>query len=481
MDQTDSRQAILSALLSENGWRERVVEEFVFGAGEHVRVSSTFQFGLSEELLRLYLGDEAEDQVRLFLPVTTREKSLLLNFSLRGPSGEDGFLLPRDQIGVLRANYLIDTFCHAGLNRAKAASMLDLLKAICTFSPTLFSHFLAAAGDDRNRAIATYLSDGLSSVDQAVKVGEKHVAEWDALTEGVREPLTNSLREPPSDASSSENVLLALPGMDEPPSNTDEITALLHRYTCMVRHLHTAEATDALRALADSGRRWMVIAELDVPVGRRFAVALSEDRPLELQRNGYSRQRFALGDADRAHLEVRVSDANVHLHGEPICRDPVGEPVGPGHLEAIRSTNEATSLYSSVRERPRFADVEIQLRLTNDLRAIPLFVAAVGAVATIVTLLLPAGSDLIPALTVIAVPITVAAALLAVREQTALASRLQAWPRSVVVATTALLWTAVLVRLLWAGATLPPWRHTDAASNRATRQTHHAIVSRGGH
>ncbi len=459
MDQTDNRQAILSALLSENGWRERVVEEFVFGAGEHVRVSSTFQFGLSEELLRLYLGKGVEDQVRLFLPITAREKSLLLNFNLRGPSGEDGFLLPRDQIGVLRANYLIDTFCRAGLNRTQAASMRDLLKAVCTFSPTLFFHFLAAAGGDRDRAIAAYLSDGLSSVDLALTVGEKQVAEWDAMTDGVRGPLIDSLQEPPSDVSSSENVLLALPDMDDPPCNTEEIATLLHRYSCMVRRLHAMEAADALRALADSGRRWIIIAELDVPIGRRFAVALSEDRPLELQRNGRSRQRFALGDADRAHLEVRVSDANVHLGGKPICRDPTGDPVGPGHLEAIRSTNEATSLYSSVRERPRFAEVEIQLRLTRDLRAIPLFVAALGAVATIVTLLLPTGPDLIPALTVIAVPITVAAALLAVREQTALASRLQAWPRSVVVATTTLLWVAVLVRLLWMGATLPPWHH----------------------
>ena len=481
MDGLDNREALISALLREDDWRERVVEEFVFGAGEHVRVSSTFQFGLSPELLSQYLDGEVGDRVRLFLPVTTREKSLLLNFDLRGPNGEDGFLLPRDQIGVLHANYLSDTFDRAGLSRAMGPEMHDLLKAICTFAPTLFMHFLAAAENDRDCAVATYLSDGLSSPKHPFTVDAEEIATWDAMTQEVRGPLLDALREPQSDVSSAENVLLALPSMDDPPKDKEAVFALLHVYNDMVQELDDMKATTALHALANSGRRWIVVAELNVPVGQRFAVALSEDRPLELQRKRRSRQRFALGDADRAHLEVRVSDSNVHLNGEPTCRDPLGQSIGPGLLEAIRFTSEATSLYSSVRDRPRFADVEIELRLTHDLRLIPLLVAALAAAATIITLLLPVSVDLLPALTVVAVPITVAAALLAVREQTALASRLQAWPRTVVVATTTLLWAAVLVRLLWAGAALPPWHGLDAASSRAISQTHGAIVSTGGH
>ncbi|HYM53810.1 MAG TPA: hypothetical protein VES97_00495, partial [Solirubrobacteraceae bacterium] len=317
-------------------------------------------------------------------------------------------------------------------------------------------------------ALASYLSDGLPSTDRTLLTPEA-VGRWRQQTSRVRGLLRDVLKEPASDVSSAEEVLLALPGMVSPPQNAYEISALVDRYCAIVEDLDRRNATDALRALADSGRRWIVIAELTVPVGERFAVHLSEDRRLDLDGKQRSRQRFALGDAGSAHLEVRLADSNVHLgrRGALICRDPLGRTVELPPLESARFTRETSSLYSSVPERPRFLDVEISLRLIGSLRAMPLLVGGLAAAAVVIGLLLPRKPDLITSLAVVVVPITVAAALLAVREQTALASRLQAWPRALVVVATMALWSAVLLRLLWGGAELPPWNR----SSRLDRQT----------
>ncbi|HYM54093.1 MAG TPA: hypothetical protein VES97_01920, partial [Solirubrobacteraceae bacterium] len=142
-------QALLSALLKESSWRERIVEEFVFGAGEHVRVTATFQFGLANDLVEDYLPGALGDRVRLLLPVTTRDKRPLLNFDLRGPEGQDCLLLTREHIGVLQAGYLFDAFADVGLIEAPDGTTRDLLEAICTFTPTLFESMLAKVGGDQ--------------------------------------------------------------------------------------------------------------------------------------------------------------------------------------------------------------------------------------------------------------------------------------------------------------------------------------------
>jgi hypothetical protein len=462
MQNLEDYQPLISALMKDRSWRERVVEEFVFGAGEHVRVSSTFQFGLAEAMIEHYLPGALGDRVRLLLPVTTRDKRALLNFDLRGPERQDSFLLTRAQIGVLQARYLLDVFADAGLLEAPDPKTADLLVAICMFTPARFDAILTVAGD-QDLALARYLSDGL-----AFAITPEEVGRWRQRTSPLRQPLLDALQEPASAVSSAEEVLLALPVMVDPPQDADEIATLLDRYCMVVEGLSRRKATDALLALADSGRRWIAIAELTVPVGERFAVYVSEDRRLEL-RGKQSRQRFALGDASSAHLEVRVADANVHIGrgGALECHDPLGETVEFDLLEDARFTSETSSLYSSVEGRPRFLDVYISLRLTGSLRAMPWLMGVLAAAAVVIGLLLPAGRELITSLAVLVVPITVAAALLAIREQTALASRLQTWPRRAVVVTTMVLWSAVLLRLLWGGAELPPWD----GSNRPDRQT----------
>lgn len=340
---------------------------------------------------------------------------------------------------------------------SSAYDLSDLLQAICSFTPTLLEHFVAQ-DDDYKQGLAAYLSDGLSLPEQPVSISADDVKQWLAMTHDVQRSLTAALREPHDRVSSSENVLLALPNMDCPPRHVEAISELVADYRRIVDLLVKRHALTALRELAECGRRWTAIVEATVPIGQRFAVRLCEDRPLKLDKR-QSWQRFALGDAESSYLQVRVSDANVLLGGRLACRDPLGNVIGPGLLDEVRLTSEAGSIYSAAAERPRFVDVEIKLRLTRDLRVMPSIVSMLAVAATGIALALPSTGGLIPALAVVAVPITVAAALLAVREQTALASRLQAAPRAWVVVLTVLLWSVVLMRLLWNGAALPPWHH----------------------
>jgi hypothetical protein len=515
-----AQSALLSELLLDDGWRERVVERFVFGAGSHIRASTAFQFALDRKLVES-VHRPLPKKVNLLLPVTRREKRPLLNFDLRGPDGQDAYLLPRDQIGHLHARYLLDAFARVGLGALLAPDIFELLRGVCTFTPAFFQSFLPDAParfpsfppflrdaqGDRDRALASYLTQGLPAFGTEHPVTQDDVGQWREQTDRTREHLVEALGEQADDMSSSEQPLLALPEMIKPPTDRTGISSLLTRYHDIVEALVDSEATEELRDLADSGRRWILIAELVVPIGTRFSVTLGEDRPLDLRRRQprstfagqpstppnqpraptarqrsalttrqrltlRSRQRFALKDALRAHLEVRTADPNIQL-SKPVCRDPLGTRIGFGPIEELRWTDETISLYSSVKTRPRFLDVDIYLRPERDLRALPMLVATLGLAALIVALILPANPNLFVGLAILAVPITVAAGLLAVREQSALATSLQASRRAVVVAVTILLWAAVIVRLLSDDVELPPCRQPPKPVNHHIHKRYH--------
>jgi hypothetical protein len=399
--------------------------------------------------------------------VTTREKRPLLNFGMLGPDGREGFLLPRREIGTLQAGYLLDELAEAGLAVAGPAleRLEELLVAICRFTPGQFENRRENHHGDQSSALAEYLTDGLPGAEPGLVISASQVDGWRQESEAARKALFTALDEPASDFSSAEEILLALPLMRRRPVDVEAIDELVRSYCTLVEQLNKSKAQMALRALADSGRRWLLIAELTVPLGERFAVKLREDRPLGLRFRHRSRQRFALGDAAGAHLEIRTPDPNVQLgRALPELRDVRNRDVPFGQFNDLRLTEETFSLYSSVEGRPRFLEVDVGLRLTPGALAMPLLVLVLGIAATVVCLLLPAGPDLVTALGVIVVPSTVAAALLSVREQTALAARLQARVRMAVVLVTVLLWVAVLVRLLWSGVALPPWRSSDSST-----------------
>ena len=231
---------------------------------------------------------------------------------------------------------------------------------------------------------------------------------------------------------------------------------VLDSYHAGLAALADANADAFLTVLAEYGRRWQVFVEVDVPIGQRFRIRTADDRPLNLISRGTSRQRFALGDASSGHLEVRVRDHSVRLHSMSL-RDLCGDEIGPGLIEAHRLTSEAGSIYSSLVDRPPLVDVDVRFGLRPHVIAVPVSFVVVACAACLTATLLPTDDALPTKLGVLAVPITITAALLVVPEQSALATRMQRWPRRLVLIFTMLLWAAVVVRLLLLGIDMPPW------------------------
>ncbi len=389
---------LLFELLDDPGWRERVVEELVFGAGMYVRVTSTLQFGLSPDLIERYAGNDDDElaYVRLLLPVTTREKRPLLNFAVQGPAG-GALLLPRGLLAQLQAAYLERLIQEAGHPAAFGPQTEQVLEAICVHTPALFSSFLEQTGGHRLAALARYLTSGLSTDERRVEINVTDVEHWDTWTDRTVDPLVSRLAEPLSLTSSSEQILLALPELLERPQTRDDVEALVRDYCVGVTRLAASGADRALEALALFGRRWPVILEVEVPVGQRFKVRIGEDRPLNAQPGGLrqqqSRQRWAVNDASSAHLEARVTDPNVELD-TAVVRDLYENSYGLGVLEAARATPEAISLYTSAELRPALLDVDVPLRVAPGVLATPLVFAAVALAATGVAITLPADREL---------------------------------------------------------------------------------------
>jgi len=287
-------------------WRHRVVGELVFGSGEHVRIMSTYQNQFPPDLVKPFVCSSDADRAKVLVPVTTRSKVLLLAFDLLGPSGSSAHLLPRSSTATIQAEYLARLALTGPAQASWDGLGVDLLEAICFFTPAVYQHYLAEHEGDERQASATYLMDKLG-----FDVPLSEVAAWQDLEVEVGELLLHQLEEPPDPLSSSEHVLLALPLMKEPPRSLDAVSELVEGFAAGVRAASDAEGSDFLIALAEYGRRWEMLVETEVPLYEPWTLKVTEDRPLGLHEVyvGWSYQAFSLGDSQSAHLASIVQQA----------------------------------------------------------------------------------------------------------------------------------------------------------------------------
>lgn len=295
----------------------------------------------------------------VLLPLTMREKRPLLNLGVTGPGGIPATVLARPSIAALQAFYLLSVVDRSS-TRMRLLPFVDerLWEAICAFSPSFFvSNFFDPAEGDLDAAVAAYLSSGLG-----LQVDVDRVLGWRNRTEQARQALSRRLNEPPDDLSSAEQVLLALPGMSPLPRGLDEIDGIVDSYAHLIETADERGEHTLVAALAEYGRRYELIVEVEVPLMEPCRVRVDEDLPLELERRRWQcwiTHQFPLRDARSAHLEVRLDDANIEF---PELRDR-GRDLGievedlhgnnaTGWLEAVRVTREAVAVYSSEPERP---------------------------------------------------------------------------------------------------------------------------------
>lgn len=135
-----------------------------------------------------------------------------------------------------------------------------------------------------------------------------------------------------------------VPLIEPRPTSVVEVAALVAQYGEVIAHLSRAGDSTLLAELADYGRRWEVLLECDVPVGRATTITIIEDRPLSIGRGGNVDMEVRLRDA-RAHLQMVADDRSLELVGEPEVVDVDGSSVVL--FEDVRATRESAAVYTS--------------------------------------------------------------------------------------------------------------------------------------
>lgn len=449
IDLSEDSAFFLDLLEESYDWHERLVSELRFGSRNHARVVSSYQVDFPPALLDRYEGLREARTANVLLPLTSRPKRQLLNFSLSGPNGTPATLTSRVSIAALQSQYL------ALLAQTSAASPTlsgidpQLYESICLFTPGFFQKtFLEDHASDMEDAITRYLTSGLGH-----NIANRDVRRWLARTKSTGEILADQLSEPCDPVSSSEQVLLAIPLNNQAPNSVAEIDALIDGYCDGVEAASCAGDEQFLRTMAEYGRRYELVVEVEVPVLEPCRIKVEEDVPLELELRfpfqSWVEHSFPLRDARSAHLEARVDDPNVEVSDFEV-EDQVGSDAS-GWLEAVRHTREALVLYSSEPGRPRFATLRLRLSVTRPLMIAAALLSAANVIAIGAIPLIDFDGSAGDRLAVLVIPTTIAATFALVREQTALASRLQWIPRLFLTVTTAILWLEVVVSLIVLG------------------------------
>lgn len=447
IDLSEDSRFFLELLDSTHVWRERLVRELRFGNRNHVRAISSYQIDFPPALLERHGQAGEARSANVLIPLTTRPKGPLLNFSLSGPGGSPATLTSRASIAALQAEYL-GALAESSTVAKTLSSRINsqLFESICVFTPRFFNDSFFRDGDgDIAVALAEYLTSGL---DLPVEVEDVH--DWRQKTAEAGAILAQRLREPPDPVSSSEELLLALPHNPQLPTSTAEIDSLVNGYHEAVLAADEAADEQFLVALAEYGRRYEVVVEVEVPLLEPSRLKIEEDLPLRVKKHRGLRswigQEFPLGDARSTHLEARSDDPNVEVMDYEI-RDLNGRDAS-GWLESIRLTREALSLYGSEPGRPYFAVLWLRLGVARPLRMGAWLLLTANLVAITAVPFIGFDGSVGDRLAVLAIPTTIAATFALVREQTALAARLQWIPRMLLAMTTAALWLEVVIGLV---------------------------------
>jgi hypothetical protein len=463
-------------------WRERLVEELTFGAAGHVRVESAFQVNFPPELVERYVNPRKVRFANVLLPITSRLNEPLLSLDITGPAGRPAQLVGRASIASLEAEYLGRVASTSGAGPTVRAGVPDhLLEAICIFTPDIFDH-LARPDASHQDNLLRYLQSGFG---KRLQVSSDDIARWAEASAAAGAVLCNRLGLAPNLKSSSEEVLLALPRLDPLPGTIEDVNELVNRYADAVHAADVASDDEFLVLLGQYGRGFELVVEVEVPILEPFTIKVADDRPLRLpdekwyqpwrwsRSRNRSYQSLRLRDARSVHIEARVSDPSVKI-GSFDLRDQKGQEIGIGPLESARLTDEKVSLYAFAEERPEHAELEIELASVPYVRVPAIVLAPLLIVAAVLAACAPPDDVLVERLALLVVPTTLAATFMLVREQSALAARLQDHLRLALGFLTLLLWVVALFRLATFDAVSPvPERATPDGRHEFVRPAVH--------
>jgi hypothetical protein len=445
LDLSESTDFTLRLMEEPWDWRQRLVERVSLGGGDHMRVSSSYQIDFPPGLIEAF-ALRSGDSVNVIVPLTTREKRPLLRFDVSAVNASSPILLLRQSIAAIQAEHM-RRLAETSPGGPPVAVGLDanLLEAISVFTPGLYESLLKEHNGNRRAALQHYLQSGVG-----IRASDNAIDRWLSAADEAAVMLRGVDAAPANPLSSSECIVLAVAHLAPYPQTSAQVGEIVGRY-CRAVSAAAAGGDDALLLrLLEYGSRWELMLELEVRVGRPFEVTVEEDRPFRLDTDNWVSTTLGLHDARSAHVEFSLLDPGVDIDGFDVS-DHRGRPVALGLLDAIRYTSDTLSLYSAQPERPRLAVVRVRLETTGHVRRSFTAATVVTASAVVAVALVASTTDLMEKLTLLALPASVAAAIVLVREQTNLATRILARRRARLATTLVVLWLALAIRALMAG------------------------------
>ncbi len=286
--------------------------------------------------------------------------------------------------------------------------------------------------------MANYLT-----IELEIDVYGADVDRWSTRTDSARRSFAEALGEGEDPDSSSECILLAVPFMPSRPKSISDIDELVEEYCQTIPAMNPR----ARQALAEYGRRWEVVIDTVVPVGRACSVKLLEQRPWVDAPSPVMKQELAFGDAATTHIEIRAADHSVVLD-KPSVSDVLEQHHDLDICDEIRPTADTVAIYASDPDRPYVARVGIRARVRPAHRWIIISVLALVVGAGAVAAILPDDELLVESLALLTFPLTLAGVVVLSRDATPLAERLLRRWRVGLAAAIVALWVLTLVRLL---------------------------------
>jgi hypothetical protein len=321
--------------------------------------------------------------------------------------------------------------------------------AICLFAPGLVRGSTNRRPLDDER-YGDFLSAGLG-----IDLSPIVVRRWRSLEDQLAGTFSSVLGEPRDWLSSAEQVGLALPFLEHPPTSVADAEQRLERFASSVDGLHAAGDEQLLALVAEYGRRWEMIVETELPLNEPATIKVGEDRPLKIGWSGRCQHLISLGDAVSYHAEVSLDDPNLEFVGEPEVVTLDGEEIGRPPVEGVLVARRVMSLYSAHPDKPYYGEIRFRVRPTRDLRWVTRALILLLLPALGVGLWLdpaPDRDDVVSEMGVVAVATTLAVALLLIREATPLAARLLRLSRGAVLLGMLGVWAVVLLRIAsWSG------------------------------
>jgi len=444
IDLTDEWEFTFVLLDDTRAWRERSVYEIVLGDGDSVNTTTAYQVRIPLDLVHQFRPGAWEGEwVRLLLPFAVRSKELLFKVDFKGVRDRGVVLLRRQEIAELQARYL------ARLAPDSPPSLLSLWEGLSAFTTTAWHHHRATTKPSvwhrirrgwkeswHIQALAAYLSNGLD-----LDIKPAHVTQWLKETDRARTALVAALGEGENPDSSSECILLAVPFMSFRPKSIKAIDVLIGQF----RDAVDAMDQDALQVLAEYGRRWEAIVETTLPIGRSSTLKLTEKRPWIETPSPILEQVLPFGDTLSTHIEARSADPDVEIKRLDVT-DLEGNSLEVDGGDAKRVAADAAAFYASSDERPYVARVRVEARLRLWRYLLNLGLVIMTAFASVAAFVLPQDAYLVDSLTLLTLPLTLAAAFILTRVSPLAERLLRRW-RTGLMGAVSVLWVVALWRL----------------------------------